>query len=239
VSLDYFDIEVENEVTKLGAGNIMTGCYDSLNFATEPLCNLFTRNPAGGATQYLVTDVTDNFLNIATQRNRGIDLDALYRTETPIGNLRLQLQASKQLEDEIQLLPTSAPEDNNGLAGDPEWVANFNTSLEVGAFEFFYGIRYVGETSNVARFGSAAQTYQFAPVRYVLSTPEVFYHSVSVGIEPDTGLMVRAGISNLLDEKPPLVTALSGEFSTVGNVPLYSQYDFFGRTLFLNVSKVF
>lgn len=239
VSIDYFDIEVENEVTKLGAGNIMTGCYDSLNFATEPLCNLFTRNPAGGATQYLVTDVTDNFLNIATQRNRGIDFDALYRTETPIGDLRVQLQASKQLEDEIQLLPTSAPEDNNGLAGDPEWVANFNTSLQVGEFEFFYGIRYVGETSNVARFGNAAQTYQFAPVRYVLSTPEVFYHSVSVGIEPDEGLLVRAGISNLLDEEPPFVTSLSGEFATVGNVPLYSQYDFFGRTLFVNISKAF
>ncbi|MEZ6030298.1 MAG: TonB-dependent receptor [Hyphomonadaceae bacterium] len=237
VSIDYFDIEVENEVTKLGAANIMYGCYDSLNFGSEPLCNLFVRNPAGGATQYLITDVTDNFLNISTQRNRGIDIDALYRTDTPIGGLTLQFQASKQLEDEIQLLPTSTPEDNNGLAGDPEWVANFNASLSVGDFEFFYGIRYVGDTSNVERFGNAAQTYQFENVRYVLSTPEIFYHNISVAVEPTEGLTVRAGVSNLLDEKPPLVTALSGEFSTVGNVPLYSQYDFFGRTLFLNVSK--
>ncbi len=69
VSLDYFDIEVENEVTKLGANNILLGCYDSLNFATEPLCNLFERNPGtGSSTDYLVTTVTDNFLNIATQR---------------------------------------------------------------------------------------------------------------------------------------------------------------------------
>ena len=239
VSIDYFDIEVENEVTKLGASNILFGCYDSLNFASEPLCNLFNRNPAGGSTEYLITDVTDNFLNISTQQNRGIDFDALYRTDTPIGDLTLQLQASKQLEDEIQLLQTSAPEDNNGLAGDPEWVANFNASLTIGDFDFFYGLRYVGETSNVERYGSAAQTYQFENVRYVLSTPEVVYHNISVGIEPDEGLLVRLGVSNLLDEAPPLVTALSGEFSTVGNVPLYSQYDFFGRTVFLNITKQF
>jgi iron complex outermembrane receptor protein len=237
ISVDYFDIEVENEVTKLGAGNIVFGCYNSLNFATEPLCNLFNRNPAGGGTQFLITTVTDNFLNISTQQNRGIDFDALYRTETPIGNLTVQLQASKQLEDEVQLLPSSAPVDSNGLAGDPEWVGNFNATLQTGPFEFFYGIRYVGDTSNVERYGNAAQTYMFQPVRYVLSTPEVLYHSVSMAVEPTEGLLVRVGVSNLFDESPPLVTALSGEFATVGNVPLYSQYDFFGRTAFINVTK--
>jgi iron complex outermembrane receptor protein len=50
---------------------------------------------------------------------------------------------------------------------------------------------------------------------------------------------VRLGISNVLDEKPPLVTALSDEFDTLGNVALYSQYDFMGRTVFLNITKAF
>ncbi len=239
VSLDYFDIEVENEVTKLGAGNIMLGCYDSLNFATEPLCDLFERNPAGGSTEFLVTTVTDNFLNISSQRNRGIDLEAIFRQDVGFGDLTLRMQASRQLEDEVTLLPTSEPEDDNGLAGDPQWVGNFDALLDVGDFEFFYGLRYVGETSNAERFGNAAQTYQFENVRYVLSTDAVVYHNVSVAVEPDPGLIVRFGIENLLDEAPPLVTALSGEFDTVGSVALYSQYDFFGRTAFLNISKKF
>jgi iron complex outermembrane receptor protein len=239
VSVDYFDIEIENEVTKLGAGNILLGCYDSLNFATEPLCNLFNRNPAGGATEFLITEVTDNFLNIATQRNRGIDIEAAYRTELPFGDLGLRMQATHQLEDEIQLLPTSTPEDDNGLAGDPEWVANFDATLKTGVFEFFYGLRYVGETSNRERFGNQAQTYQFENVNYVLDIDSVVYHNVSMAIEPDEGLVVRFGIENLLDEEPPLVTPISNEFDTVGHVALYSQYDFFGRTFFLNVTKAF
>jgi iron complex outermembrane receptor protein len=240
VSLDYFDIEVEDEVTKLGGANILLGCYDSLNFATEPLCNLFTRNPAGNAaTQFLIVDVTDNFLNIATQTNRGVDLDAVYSTDIPWGKLTLRTQASYQLEDEIQLLPTSVPQDFNGEIGDPEWVANFDATLQTGPFEFFYSLRYVGETSNVERYGSQPQTYQFQPVRYVLETDAIVYHNVSVNVEPTEGLNVRFGISNLLDEEPPFVTVLSGEYDAVGNVPLQSQYDFFGRTVFLNITKSF
>ncbi|MDP3738259.1 MAG: TonB-dependent receptor [Hyphomonadaceae bacterium] len=240
VSIDYFDIEVENEVTLLGATNIMFGCYDSLNFASEPLCNLFTRSPGGSATQFLVEEVTDNYLNISTQQNRGIDLDAIYKHKFGFGELTLRGQAAYQLEDEVKLLPSSDPLDNNGLIGDPEWVGNFDATLETGPFEFFYSARYVGETSNAERFGTQPQTYQLQPVRYVLGTDSFVYHNISVAVEPDEGLTVRLGVSNVLDEKPPFVTELSGEFnSTIGNVPVVSNYDFFGRTVFLNVAKTF
>jgi iron complex outermembrane receptor protein len=230
---------VENEVTKLGPANILRGCYDSPNFATEPLCNLFVRNPAGGATQFLIDSVTDNFLNVATQRNRGIDLDAVYSREIPWGDLTLRTQVSYQLEDEEQLLPGSEPEDFNGQIGEPEWVGNFDATLETGPFEFFYGARYVGGTSNVESYGNQARTYQFETVGYILDTNPIWYHTVSVAVEPSEGLNVRLGVSNLLDEDPPFVTVLSGEYDAVGNVPLESQYDFFGRTVFLNITKSF
>jgi iron complex outermembrane recepter protein len=239
VSIDYFDIEVDDEVTLLGAQNIMLGCYDSLNFATEPLCNLFTRAPAGSATQFLVETVTDNYLNISTQQNRGVDIEAIYRTDLGNGALTLRGQASYQIEDEIKLLPTSEPQDFNGEIGDPEWVANLDATYDIGPFSFFYGLRYVGETSNVESYGAQPQTYLFQPVRYVLETDAFVYHSASVQIEPEEGLAVRVGMSNILDEEPPEVTNISGEYSTIGNVPAVSNYDFLGRTLFLNISKSF
>ena len=34
---------MEGEISQLGAGTILAGCYDSIAFATEPLCDLFTR----------------------------------------------------------------------------------------------------------------------------------------------------------------------------------------------------
>ena len=45
VAVDWFDINIEDEVTQLGAANILLGCYDSIDFANEPLCDLFVRNP--------------------------------------------------------------------------------------------------------------------------------------------------------------------------------------------------
>lgn len=241
ISLDYFDIQVDNEVTKLNSVNILQGCYDSLNFATEPLCALFDRSPAGETDQFNVLTVTDNFLNIATQKNRGIDLDALYRQPLPWGDLTLHAQVSHQLNDEITLLATSPTLDFNGQEGDPKWVGNFDATLDMAPFSFFWGVRYVGETSNEGHFGAQPQTYHGLPVRYVLSTDSILYHNVSVSVEPDEGLTVRLGISNLFDTKPPEVTgALSGEFNTVGNIPVAGgSYDFFGRTVFLNVSKSF
>jgi len=242
LSLDYFDIEIENEVTKLGSNNIMLGCYDSLSFATEPLCNLFTRSPAGASDQFNVLTVTDNYLNIATQTNRGVDFDVQYQHELPWGDLSLHGQISHQLEDELVLLPTSDPLDLNGLIGDPKWVGNFDATLDMAPFSFFYGLRYIGETSNEDSYGAQPQTYRGQNVRYVLSTDSVVYHDVSVSVEPTEGLTVRLGVSNLLDEEPPQVTGeLSGEYpNTVGNIPVNaSQYDFFGRTLFLNISKSF
>src|SRR3546814_9425263 len=46
------------EITLLGAVNILTGCYDSDNFANEPFCGLFMRT-AGGPDAQSVASVTD------------------------------------------------------------------------------------------------------------------------------------------------------------------------------------
>ena len=242
VSLDYYDIDVEDEVTKLGEQNILLGCYDSLAFASEPLCNLFTRSPAGASDQFNVLEVVDNYINIATQKTRGIDFDAQYSHQFALGDLSLHAQISHQLEDELILLASSEPLDLNGLIGDPKWVGNFDATFDMAPFSFFYGLRYVGETSNEDHYGSQPQTYRGQNVHYVLSTDDVWYHDVSVSVEPTEGLLVRFGISNLFDEEPPQVTGeLSGEYNTVGNIPVgdASQYDYFGRTMFVNISKSF
>jgi hypothetical protein len=46
VALDYFEIEVIGEITQLGAGNIVNGCYSSDFFPNDPLCALFVRGSA-------------------------------------------------------------------------------------------------------------------------------------------------------------------------------------------------
>src|SRR3546814_16878409 len=57
LAVDYFDIKVKDEITLLGAVNILTGCYDSDNFANETFCGLFMPT-AGGPDAQNVACVT-------------------------------------------------------------------------------------------------------------------------------------------------------------------------------------
>jgi iron complex outermembrane receptor protein len=76
-------------------------------------------------------------------------------------------------------------------------------------------------------------------VVYVLDTPEVFYHSLSIGYEwEDLGVSARAGVRNVFDKKTPIVSANAGYYRQ-GNSVIESQYDLFGRTFFVNLSKTF
>ncbi|KAK0361338.1 hypothetical protein LTR94_023725, partial [Friedmanniomyces endolithicus] len=68
LAVDYFEIEINDQVTNLGAGGILSACYLSENFPTDPICQQFDRDPTLGITQ-----VRDSFINIAEQQNRGID----------------------------------------------------------------------------------------------------------------------------------------------------------------------
>src|SRR3546814_9348004 len=73
LAVDYFDIKVKGEIAQLGAANILFGCYDSENFPNEPLCDLFTRGQNNAPNN--VDMVFDQFVNVARQRNSGVDVE--------------------------------------------------------------------------------------------------------------------------------------------------------------------
>lgn len=237
LSVDYFDIEVNDEVTQLGADQIVLGCYDSQFFPAEPLCDLFGRVPTLGN---MIDNVRDSFINIASQVNRGWDVSALYETSLPFGNLTIETQHTFQEED-VRALFADTPEDLNGRVGDPDWVGRLNLTLDRGPWSYFWGMNFVGSSSNHEHFGGDIATYFGEDVRVVLKTDTVVYHALSVSREfEDMGLMARLGVSNVLDEEPPQVTILNlGELDTIGNSAFYSQYDWVGRSFFLNLTKDF
>ena len=77
----------------------------------------------------------------------------------------------------------------------------------------------------------------------VMYVDSVIYHNVSLSYDwEDKGLRVMLGVSNLAGEDPPQVTTEGGTdeaISYVGNSVFYSQYDWFGRRVFLNLTMNF
>ncbi|MES1201084.1 MAG: TonB-dependent receptor [Pseudomonadota bacterium] len=234
IAVDYFEIEVNGEVTQLGAANIVFGCYNSVNFPNEPLCDLFHRGI--GTDPYLIDTVTDRYINIASQVNRGIDLTAQYRHEFPFGDFTAQSQLTWQLQDEFNLIEDIG-QDNNGRVGDPQYTGNLDLQLERGDWTFFWGMDLIGPSSDkdFAITNNAAQT-RF----YVIDTEATVYHSVSVQYKADQWELT-AGIRNISDETPPSLTsgAFSGGSSTQGTSAFTSNYDFIGRTTFVQIHRSF
>lgn len=225
---------------------ILRQCYDSPNFPNDPLCSLFTRKQPGEVPPGPIKEIFNNYLNIASQTSRGIDFEAHYGLEIPWGDLDFTLRAARQLESGEQLLPGSPFEEEVGEAGAPEWVANLNTAFTRGPWSAFWGLRYVDATSEVGDYYESnpnGLTFIGQPVQVVLSTPPRFYHSLSIGYDfEDWGVTARFGVRNVLDETPPMVSnAATGvnRYTRQGNSVIESQYDLYGRTYFLNLTKRF
>jgi iron complex outermembrane recepter protein len=68
----------DDEVGQL-ARQIVFGCYNSLFFPNEPLCDLFERAPAGRRAS--TTSATASSTS-TTQKNEGFDLSAVWRTRS-------------------------------------------------------------------------------------------------------------------------------------------------------------
>ena len=242
ISADYFDIEIDDEVDTLGASSIVRRCYDSENFATNPLCGLFERDKNGN----FVDNVQDRYLNIDKQINRGWDLQLNYTTELPWGVLTVDTQHTFQIEDYVRDLSTvgaatddAAGENTNGELGDPKWVGDLTTGVERGDWLYEWDMEFVGAVSNYADWeGDTVEVYE-TEYRAVLHIPTTVYHSFSVThSSAERGTEITFGIRNAFDKEPPKVTTRA-DLDTLGRSAMYSQYYWRGRMLHLSLNKTF
>lgn len=240
VALDYFEIEVKDEVGRLGPGQIVFSCYTSDFHATDPLCDLFTRGGNGG-DGFLLNQINDSYLNVNSQTNRGIDLTMSYRHETPLGDLTVQSQLTYQLEDTTALF-VGTTVDANGNNGDPFFVGNLDFRLDQGNWTYFWGMNIIGPSSDADNVVGSAPASALAgnPARnFEIDAETTIYHSFSVRYAQDDWTIL-GGIANLSDEAPPAVTTVGGaQQSTIGPSRFDSQYDFIGRRVFVRLSRRF
>ncbi len=244
LAVDYFDIKVKDEITLLGAGNILRGCYDSA-VADEPLCDLFTRSTTPGPDAQSVAAVTDRYVNISRQRNRGVDLSlAVDQDLGRLGALAFRAQMTWQVKDKVALFPGTVVDDN-GKIGNPKWVGDFSLGWMKGGWTLFYGLDVTGAASNAADLlraqgGDACRTSSFRPGgRFCpdVRVPATFYHSLSLSRDVADRFRITLGVANLFDTPPPRVsTVVTATPPVIGQAPAFgTQYDYLGRRFFLGV----
>ena len=237
VAIDYYKVEINDQVQNLTAANIVNGCYLSENFPNDPLCSLFTRNGAGTPQDrpFEIITVNSSYVNIARQTSEGIDLNARYSKEFSFGDLTLNARASYIPKWETQLRTSSVPTNNLDQIGSPDWVANLSARFDRGDWTVFWNTDIVDEVNNDRFYTSNTGTFLGTPVYYNRTVDMYLTHNFSVRKRFDKWDL-QVGIRNLFDEDAG-ITSLSGGGRGAGNVPLSSQYDYVGRRGFINISR--
>ena len=265
LAIDYYDIEVNDQISQLGASNIVLQCYESADYPNDPLCNLFARgigdfDPAGIAT------ISDKYVNIASQRNKGLDFTGLIQHNLGrLGSINLLANVTRTLKQDFQLFATQEADDllgvidlNNGInTGTRKWVGDFNLTWRAPQdWTFFWGVDWFSGASNEEEFAAAHggdlctesnNDFEDPPIPIYgfycvdVKIPSTFYHNASITKELGNKFEITLGMSNIFDKRPPQVSRIGGTGipALIGPVVGTSQYDFIGRRMFLNVTRRF
>jgi len=229
LAVDFFDVRVNNQVDQIGAGNILSLCYDDSSFSpTAGYCRLVDRRGAGEAYRLYVSNA---YVNIATQVSRGFDYTLRYEKDVGIGKLVLRTEATQFVKQANKLFADETLDDVNGNIGSPKWAGFVDATYTVGSWRFRYGFDFLGKEDSTEYLGEdpADTVFDFKVGTYIT-------HFASVRFK-DKDWEVTAGVRNLFDKTPPNISY--GAYNRIGNAPLYSGIDYVGRTGFVNVAKSF
>lgn len=242
--LDFWKINVEDQIANFGAANIVNSCYTDLTGKAAYFCGLFTRD----ATTKNILTVKNNYVNINVQEVKGIDFKALYSKEFNFGKLTIDSQHRWTTQDNQGLFSDSELFNYAGTIGEP--IYNSQTQLRFSKQDWTYAwtINAIGPASDVRYYGTdtfaiaagSNFTYQgVTSVKYKLKTETTITHNFTVQYKNDNWTLL-GGVTNIFDEPPPAVSTGIG-WSKLGNMPLTSQYydSMIGRSVFVNVTKRF
>jgi outer membrane receptor protein involved in Fe transport len=230
LSVDYFDITVNDVITTPTAQQIVNACYDLADLNNQ-FCALFQRVGAGGTGpvgeeefRIIEGSLEQRLLNYAKLTARGIDVEAAYRRNIEgLGTINTRITYTHMLERNQFLDPTD-PEFADRLLtelGDPQDQVNWNLELQSGPVTLGYQMRYIGK--QVVNFyedffsvqGRPPQNEDWADIRFY---PSVMYHDARIAFEPIDDFEFYAGVDNITNRQPPFGLTGIGAGSSIYDI---------------------
>lgn len=245
ITVDYFDIKVDDVIVNVGAQTIVDQCYD-LPTLDNQFCAQFERNPGPGLGpegeapgEVLTQSLIEGPLNFAKRERRGIDVDVSYRTELAANTfLNARLYYTHVLKASNYTDPTNPDFEDvlRGELGDPKNEFVFDVDVTFDNLTLGYGAHYIGPM-----YLGAYEDYfplngldPQNPDGYPRRTfPDVLYHDLRVAYRiQETGTRqaeIYFGVDNVFDKRPPLsatgLTAGSAIFDVWGR-RMYAGFKF-------------
>ncbi|HXQ14648.1 MAG TPA: TonB-dependent receptor, partial [Caulobacteraceae bacterium] len=251
-SIDYFDITINGEI-----GNIplTTSLQNCLNTGDPTFCGNVVRNPVGflfGTTIAGGGYIKGLNQNVAVAQTSGLDFQADYRLPLEdvgaagMGSVSFHFVGTYLLSNKTQPLKGTPEYDCAGLFGptcvsdSPTWRHQFrvtwNTPWNILAslqWRYLSGTT-LDSNSTQPGLGGPGLPGGFDASDNALASRS--YLDLSGAWRVNQTLTVRAGVNNILDTDPPLV---SQPISGTGSPNTYPTYDLLGRQIFISATAKF
>ena len=189
---DFYEIELSNSITRLGAGSILTRCYSSANFSAQECALVGDRRSDGQ-----ISNVNSSYVNVAVELSKGYDVTIRAEREFSFGDLSVDLLAARLKGYEFGL--TGADSDNYvGHHSYPKWRGEADIRFDWRDYTFTWSIDYVGATDEEPVYELRSDP----TVTNLTRADERYFHSVSVRYrDPNSRYVLVFGVRNLLDEE--------------------------------------
>ena len=247
--VDYWQIEVTDQVAQFGAANIVRSCFAAVDQSrADQFCRLFTRdtNPNSSRFRQILT-VSNDYVNINVTQVEGIDLKAVYRKDFAFGDLVIDTAHRWTTSNKTGLFSDSTLLEQAGDIGEPIYVSQTQLRFERKDWTYSWNIDAIGQ-SNETRFNNGVNPVVSAPgsrfsfngigsVLYKTKTETTITHGLSVRYRSDNWTIV-GGVRNIFDEAPPAIST-AVFFARLGNSALTSQYDQLGRSFNATIIRRF
>ncbi|HEX5182745.1 MAG TPA: TonB-dependent receptor [Allosphingosinicella sp.] len=226
LTVDYFDIKVNNLIATLDAQTILNQCVDSATINNQ-FCPLIHARDQFGllATPFALLS---SGINFAKQTARGVDFDLAYRRNfSNGGRLNLRGVMTWMLERNDFTDPT-----NPGIAfhqlynlGDPEFRANLQVGYGQGPWDINVIEQWIGRTTITS--WENTHSFQGRPpanpdATSVIWYPNVFYTDVRASFKVNSHFRFYLGVDNLFDRMPPYNT-LGTSSTGIGGISEWSD----------------
>jgi iron complex outermembrane receptor protein len=233
LTLDYWQVDIEDGISSLGVQHTLDECYIAGDAAA---CAKITRN-----ADYSIAQILDGDINVSDQGAKGVDTEVRWSIDSGIGQWQASLLWSHLLERTKTPQPGAAEEDLSGKYTDPTaedggGYATDKINYSVQWFRNDFSIGYLGE------YISAIDGQTFcncgagnrADGTYWTSVPSLLYHDLVANYQfESTGTNIAAGATNLTDEEPPYIdTGFNANTDQ-------STYRMFGRGYYIRLTQTF
>jgi len=192
ITVDYFEITVDNAINAFSAQTTTDQCVRQPSFPNNPFCDLIQRDPVTG----LVLRIDALAINVAEFEATGIDFTFDYGFHLGPGELNLNLIGTHSMSNDFVPFSGGDVVDSQGEIGVPDWKGNLTSTYLMDNWSLAWSVRYIDgvnvENDSIDAFGTlSSYAYHDLQARFHFGSNDQYTAFV--------------GIDNALDKEPPFL----------------------------------